>query len=30
MKISIELPQAQAESLEHYCYSLHFTPDEGC
>ena len=28
MKISIELPQAQAEALEHYCYSLHLTPDE--
>ena len=28
MKTSIELPPAQAEALEHYCHSLHLTPDE--
>ncbi|MDY6991420.1 MAG: hypothetical protein SVR94_02275 [Pseudomonadota bacterium] len=28
MKTSIELPQAQAEALEHYCHSVQTTPDE--
>ena len=28
MKTSIQLSQAQAEALEHYCHNLHLTPDE--